>query len=75
MLGASDALTWAWTLPFGKRANLEPKLKARWQRLVQKHYAEFVGKEIPESYLPALYKHGLMISRYSKDIRRRFRYC
>lgn len=47
---------------------LEPKLKLRWQKLVQKHYAKFVGKEIPESYLPALYEHGLMISRYSEDV-------
>lgn len=50
-------------------ADLEPKLKARWQKLVQKHYAKFVGKEIPESYLPALYEHGLMVSRYSKDVK------
>lgn len=47
---------------------LEPKLKLRWQKLVQKHYAKFIGKEIPESYLPALYEHGLMISRYSEDV-------
>ena len=52
-------------------SDLEPKLKARWQRLVQKYYARFVGKEIPESYLSALYKHGLMISRYSEDVRDR----
>ena len=50
-------------------SDLEPKLKARWQKLVQKHYVKFVGKEIPESYLPALYEHGLMISRYSKDVK------
>ena len=47
---------------------LEPTLKLRWQKLVQKHYAKFIGKEIPESYLPALYEHGLMISRYSEDV-------
>lgn len=47
---------------------LEPKLKLRWQRLVRKYYAKFIGKEIPESYLPALYEHGLMISRYSEDV-------
>ena len=47
---------------------LEPTLKLRWQKLVQKYYAKFVGKEIPESYLPALYEHGLMISRYSEDV-------
>ena len=50
-------------------SDLEPKLKARWSRLVQKYYAQFVGKEIPESYLPALYKHGFMLSRYSKDVK------
>jgi len=50
-------------------SDLEPTLKARWQKLVQKHYVKFVGKEIPESYLPALYEHGLMISRYSKDVK------
>lgn len=50
-------------------SDLEPKLKARWNRLVQKYYAQFVGEEIPESYLPALYKHGLMLSRYSKDVK------
>ena len=48
---------------------LEPTLKLRWQKLVRKYYARFVGKEIPESYLPALYKHGLMISRYSEDVK------
>ena len=47
---------------------LEPTLKARWQRLVKKYYHEFIGKEIPESYLPALYEHGLMISRYSDNV-------
>ena len=47
---------------------MEPALKLRWQKLVQKHYAKFIGKEIPESYLPALYEHGLMISRYSEDV-------
>ena len=47
---------------------LESTLKLRWQKLVQKYYAKFVGKEIPESYLPALYEHGLMISRYSEDV-------
>ena len=50
-------------------SDLESKLKARWQRLVQKYYARFVGKEIPETYLPALYEHGLMISRYSEDVK------
>lgn len=50
-------------------SDLEPKLKARWQKLVQKYYRKFVGEEIPESYLPALYEHGLMISRYSKDVK------
>ena len=50
-------------------SDLESKLKARWSRLVQKYYAQFVGEEIPESYLPALYKHGLMLSRYSKDVK------
>ena len=49
-------------------SDLEPKLKARWSKLVQKYYKEFVGEEIPESYLPALYKHGLMLSRYSRDV-------
>ena len=48
---------------------LEPKLKTRWKKLVQKHYAKIFGKEIPESYLPALYEHGLMISRYSEDVK------
>ena len=48
---------------------LEPTLKLRWQKLVRKYYARFVGKDVPESYLPALYKHGLMISRYSEDVR------
>ena len=47
---------------------LEPTLKLRWQKLVQKYYSKFIGKEIPESYLPALYEHGLMISRYSEDV-------
>lgn len=51
---------------------MEPTLKLRWQKLVQKHYAKFIGKEIPESYLPALYKHGLMISRYSEDTRDKY---
>ena len=50
-------------------SDLELKLKARWQKLVQKYYVKFVGKEIPESYLPALYEHGLVISRYSKDVK------
>lgn len=49
-------------------SDLEPKLKARWSKLVQKYYKMFVGKEIPESYLSALYKHGLMLSRYSRDV-------
>jgi len=49
-------------------SDLEPKLKARWQKLVQKYYKTFVGEEIPESYLPALYRHGLMFSRYSRDV-------
>lgn len=48
---------------------LEPTLKLRWQKFVQKYYAKFIGKEIPESYLPALYEHGLMISRYSEDVK------
>ena len=48
---------------------LEPTLKLRWQKLVQKYYAKFIGKEIPESYLSALYEHGLMISRYSEDVK------
>ena len=47
---------------------LEPTLKLRWQKLVQKYYVKFIGKEIPESYLSALYEHGLMISRYSEDV-------
>ena len=51
-------------------SDLEPKLKARWSRLVQKYYAQFVGKEIPESYLPALYEHGLYLSRYSDGERK-----
>ncbi len=49
-------------------SDLEPKLKARWSKLVQKHYKTFVGEDIPESYMPALYKHGLMLSRYSRDV-------
>ena len=53
-------------------SDLEPKLKKRWQKLVQKHYAKFVGEEIPESYLPALYKHGLYLSRYSKDVKDKY---
>ena len=48
---------------------LEPKLKTRWKKLVQKHYSKVFGKEIPESYLPSLYEHGLMISRYSEDVK------
>ena len=51
---------------------LEPTLKLRWQKLVQKYYAKFIGKEIPESYLPALYEHGLMISRYSEDVKNKY---
>lgn len=53
-------------------SDLEPKLKKRWQRLVQKHYCRFVGEEVPESYLPALYKHGLYLSRYSKDVKDKY---
>ena len=53
-------------------SDLEPKLKARWQKLVQKYYLKFIGEEIPESYLPALYKHGLMLSRYSKDVKDKY---
>ena len=37
--------------------DIESTLKARWQKLVKKHYAKVFGKEIPESYLPALYEH------------------
>ena len=48
---------------------LESVLKLRWQKFVQKYYAKFVGKEIPESYLPALYEHGLIISRYPEDVK------
>ena len=51
---------------------LEPKLKTRWQKLVRKYYSKVMGKEIPESYLPALYEHGLMISRYSEDTRDKY---
>lgn len=51
---------------------LEPTLKLSWQKLVRKYYAKFIGKEIPESYLPALYEHGLMISRYSEDMKNKY---
>ena len=47
-------------------SDLEPTLKDRWSRLVQKHYRNFVGDEVPESYLSALYERGLYLSRYSK---------
>lgn len=51
-------------------SDLESKLKVRWSRLVQKHYRQFVGKEVPEAYLPALYEHGLYLSRYSDGERK-----
>ena len=51
---------------------LESTLKLRWQKLVQKYYFKFIGKEIPESYLPALYEYGLMISRYSEDVKNKY---
>ena len=47
---------------------LEPKLKTRWSRLVQKHYRAVFSEDIPESYLPALYEHGLFFSRYSDGV-------
>ena len=53
-------------------SDLEPKLKKRWSKLVQKHYKTFVGEEVPESYLPALYEHGLYLSRYSKDVKDKY---
>ena len=51
---------------------LEPDMKSRWQKFVKNNYNAIVGKEIPESYLPALYKHGFMISRYSEDVKDEF---
>lgn len=37
-----------------------------WENLI---YAKFVGKEIPESYFPALYEYDLMLSRYLQDVK------
>ena len=47
-------------------SDLEPRLKERWCRLVQKHYCEFLDKDIPCYGKKALYEHGLMLSRYAK---------
>ncbi len=50
-------------------SDLEPKLKKRWSKSVRKYYREFVGKELPEYDVDAMYKHGLVLSRYDKDSR------
>ena len=50
-------------------SDLESRLKERWCRLVQKYYCEFLGKDIPDYGKKALYEHGLMLSRYSKDVK------
>lgn len=55
-------------IPKNKVATLskyESELKEIWAKLVCKNFRKVFGEEIPTAYLPALKKHGLVISRYS----------
>lgn len=45
----------------------ESELKSLWVKLLQKYFFAEFGEEIPQSYLPSLYRHGLVLSRYQSD--------
>ena len=48
----------------------ETELKEIWVKLVRSNFHKVFGEEIPAAYIPALRKHGLVISRYSSGMKK-----
>lgn len=55
---------------FKKLSNMEAQLKKDWASIVAEKYSEEFGKEIEASFMPALERCGLYLSRYSKGVQK-----
>ena len=55
---------------FGTVSDMEPQMKKDWAEIVAEKYSEEFGKEIEASFMPALEKYGLYLSRYNKGVRK-----
>lgn len=55
---------------FGTLSDMEAQMKKDWATIVAKHFSKEFGEEIDPSFLPALEKYGLWLSRYNKGERK-----
>ena len=55
---------------FGTVSDMEAQMKKDWAEIVAAQFRAEFGEEIPESFMPALEKCGLYLSRYNKGERK-----
>lgn len=55
---------------FGTLSAMEPQMKKDWASIVAAQYKKEFGEEIEASFMPALEKYGLYLSRYNKGGRK-----